>query len=154
MPPDLAEARLSDLLREAGIEVASPILSRVWKAVSPRLTRFGRAVELLAFLRAEVPVPGFDEHDAAQMSRVGSILLDRTPEHGADAQRVLEGEAHPAEEIHDFRRVVRWALTGQEVAPPLVTVWDLLGSRVALARIGAAVEAVEVAKTPSMRGKA
>lgn len=142
LPRDDAHARLGALLTEGGIPTTTEELPRLWRAVSPRLTRFDRAVELLGFLAPELPVPAFDEHDREGLLAVGPTLLEADPRDGEAAQEVLVAAADPPDEIHDFRRIIRWALTAQEVAPPLITVWDLLGSSRALGRVKAAVAAL------------
>jgi hypothetical protein len=71
--------------------------------------------------------------------RVGRAVLGARPGKGGAVRELLEGVSRREDEVHDLRRVLRWAITGQQVAPSLTRVWDLLGPDRALERLANAL---------------
>ena len=93
----------------------------------------------LAFLGNEWVAAETPARDRSQLARAGAAVLEARPGEGPAVREVLESVSRREDEIHDLRRVLRWAITGQEVAPPLTTVWDLLGADRALERLSNAL---------------
>ena len=124
-----AHARLATELDRVGVEVGSPErLAELWAAVAPRLRRFPESRAFLGFLSSEWTPPEIPEADRARTDRVCRAALERPPTNAAGLEPLFESlvESDPNER-HDFRRVLRWALTGQDVGPPVARVWELLG---------------------------
>ena len=112
---------------------------RYWDAVVGRLYRYHDVGRHLGFLGCGWTTAPTPERDQAQLVRAGQVVLEMRPGDGSALQEVLEATSRWETEINDLRRVLRWAITGQHVAPSLTVVWDLLGAVRALDRLSNAL---------------
>lgn len=137
LPAEERERRLLSALAEAGVATQGIPAFRLWEVVAPRIRRFADAGTFLRFLGPEFEPPFVPEADRPQLDRVRAELSAAGPvSTGSDLAERLDALAtHPAE-VHDLRRVLRWALTGQPIGPPVWRVWDLLGPEEAHRRLG------------------
>jgi hypothetical protein len=134
LDPDVRARRLDAALRAGGLSLDAERFDLAWRALRPKIRRLGDAPVWLAFLRPEWRRP----------------LIHVSPSPWAEGARHAAHVAGP-EELLDLlgvdlgarprhRRLMRWALTGQTLAPRLVDVWALLGSEEALRRLAGAGE--------------
>jgi hypothetical protein len=127
---------LAAALAGAGLEVECSRLPMVWETVEPRITRMGDVAVLLAFLRRDWQAPSMSERDLATLSDLAGVVIEERPASGEALTRLLEARAGARRDLlYEERRVLRWAITGQGVAPALARVWDLLGADGALSRL-------------------
>lgn len=129
MESDARNARLHETLEGCGISIGAERLAIVWEALRPRLRRMREVDELLAFLKASWRPPQVAEELRAQ--------LEALPPRFEGLDALIDHLAGTAGARAKQRRLVRWALTGQTVAPRLEHVWELLGTREAMRRLSA-----------------
>ncbi len=136
LPAEGREKRLEELLCDAGVPVAGQSLAALWDAVEPRIALMSDAVRFLGFLRSPWKPPEPPSTDRAELECLGTLLSEERPTDGEALGRVLDRLAgEDRGRFLDLRRVLRWAITGQVVAPPVATVWTLLGGQEALRRL-------------------
>jgi glutamyl-tRNA synthetase len=123
-------------------------LRRIVPLVQTRLKRLEDVVELTAFLFREIGVPAADSlvgkkmtvpESLAALRRARSLLSEVEP---FEPEAMETGTRALAEELGlkagQLFGIVRWAVTGQKVAPPLFGSLVVLGRAEALARLDAA----------------
>jgi len=146
---------LRDALRAAGLGDTVD-LDAAWNAIAPRIRRWDDAGRLLGFLHERWRPPEIDGRDHAILDPIVAALEDDATS-GASGEiltAIVEGLTHRRHDlVCEARRALRWALTGQDVAPPLATVWDLLGRERARARLrGALARAADAAAKIGLSG--
>ncbi len=138
--------RFGMILAEHRIPDSPGEVERLWAAVRPRIRCLSEAGALLGFLRGHWRALAVAPADRPKLERIAREVGGSRPQSGAALGKVLEGVSggHRGR-LLDLRRVLRRAITGQEIAPPLATVWDLMGADLALERLGRAMQATACA---------
>jgi hypothetical protein len=136
--PDERQRRLAHVLDALGVRGDRDYLDLLWTGVRPRLSTFDDARSLLSYLSSDWVPPGVEEREASELVRLRDALHGAPPRSGEAAVEILDGLGGGPDGIPRRRRLVRWVLTGQKMAPALHAVWDHMGSDRALSRISEA----------------
>jgi glutamyl-tRNA synthetase len=154
LPEEVLLERLLPFWQRAGL-VPDPCpagererLQRIVPLVQERLKRLEDVVALTAFLFREIEVPAAEslvgkkmtvQESLVALQRARSLLSEVEP---FEPEAMEAGLRALAEELGlkagQLFRILRWAVTGQKVAPPLFGSLAVLGREEALARLDAA----------------
>ena len=153
LPPDELARRLVPFYRQAGFAVTAADLQPIVPLIQTRITTLDDAPRLTAFFfQAEVhPDPaelvpkGLTPEQALQVARRVLALLESLPDMRASTteppMRALVDEL--GLHARQVFGLVRVAVTGQRVSPPLFESMELLGRDTVLARLRQAVALLE-----------
>ena len=149
---DLA-ARLKPFFLKAGLAVDDGLLAKVVPLVRERMTTLDEAVEMAGFFfRSEVvPEPadlaakGLTSAQSLEAARQSLVVLEGLPRLDAAAaeppmRALVDSLGLKAGQVFGILRV---AVTGQTVSPPLFESMEILGREVVLARVRRAIELLE-----------
>ncbi|MBU0704721.1 MAG: glutamate--tRNA ligase [Chloroflexi bacterium] len=128
-------------------------LRRIVPLIQERLKRLDEVVEWTAFLFREVETPPADklvgkkmtpEESLIALRRVRALLAEVEPFEPEAMEPPMRALAEELEiKAGQMFGIVRWAVTGQEVAPPLFGSLELVGREQTLARLSAAEVALD-----------
>ena len=153
LPPDELARRLVPFYRQAGFAVTAADLQPIVPLIQTRITTLDDAPRLTAFLfrdevrpdPAELVPKGLTPEQALQVARRVLALLESLPDMRASTteppMRALVDEL--GLHARQVFGLVRVAVTGQRVSPPLFESMELLGRDTVLARLRQAVALLE-----------
>lgn len=156
---DDVAARVKPFLEKAGLTVDDALLRKVTPLIQPRLVTLDDAVDMAGFFfRADPPltpeqltVKDLTPAQCAEALRLAQQVLENAPEPWAHA--VLEAPMRElAEELKlkpgQLFGLMRVAVTGQTVSPPLFECMEVMGKEVALRRVMHALKQVSTDAQP------
>jgi glutamyl-tRNA synthetase len=150
--PDLA-ARLKPFLEKAGYQVDDDKLNQIAPIVQERLVTFDDVVEVAGFFFEETVNPKLEDLvgknmsaiDSAQAIRKAYELLNGFPE--IDPHKVEQPLRDLTEQLGlkpgQFFGILRVAVTGRKVSPPLLESMAVIGKQKVLERLQNAVQLLE-----------
>lgn len=149
---DLAE-RIKPFFEKAGIQADLETLKQIAPMLQVRLTTLDEAVEKAAFFFQDEVHPAAEDlvgkkmtaGESAEAARQAYAVLAALPEITPEtAEEPLRQLAQSLDlNAGQLFGILRWAVTGQQVSPPLFESMAVMGKETALRRIQNAIEALD-----------
>lgn len=146
-------ARIKPYFTKAGLEVQNETLLKITPLIRERLVTLDDCLAFASFFFQETVKPnpedliakGLDAKQSAEIVRKAYEILSRLPEltHAATEppmRAYVEGSGFNAGQVFGILRV---AVTGQKVSPPLFESMEIIGREIVLERLKKAVEILE-----------
>jgi glutamyl-tRNA synthetase len=160
-PADLAQ-RLKPFLERAGLSPDDALLRQVAPLVQERIVTLDDVVDMAGFFFRPAPRPaaaellpkGLAPEQAASAIQQARALLEALPEAGWHDHAALEAPLRALAERLGLKPgllfgLLRVAVTGQSVSPPLFETMTVVGRAETLARLASAGETLRAAATAS-----
>jgi glutamyl-tRNA synthetase len=149
---DLA-VRLKPYFVEAGLEVPNDVLLKVTPLIRERLVTLDDCLAFARFFFEEHVEPnpedlvakGLDAQQSAEIARKSYEILSALPEINHTVaeppmRTYVESSGHNAGQVFG---ILRAAVTGQKVSPPLFESMEIIGKKIVLERLSNAIELLE-----------
>ena len=145
--------RLVPIFKGQGLEVTPADLLRVTPLIQERIRTLGEAVEMAGFLFQEAlsPLPedligqGISAADSAAAARRARELISEFA--GLEVEPLEAALRELADQlglkVGQLFGILRVAVTGQRVSPPLIETMELLGKELVIARLDQAIRQLE-----------
>jgi glutamyl-tRNA synthetase len=149
---DLA-ARLKPYFTGAGLEVPNDVLLRVTPLIRERLVTLDDCLAIASFFFQEQVQPnpqeliakGLDTHQSAEIARKAYQILSALPDfsHATAEPPMREYVENSGLSANQVFGVVRVAVTGQKISPPLFESMEIIGRAKVLERLQNAIRILE-----------
>jgi len=149
---DLSQ-RLYPYFEMAGLRVDPVILEKITPLVQPRITTLDDAVDIAGFFFRERVEPRVEEligkdlspQESAEIARKSYVVLEHVEAFSAEnaetaMRQLVEELGLTAGQVFGILRV---AITGQKISPPLFESMEIIGKQKTLERISYAVKLLE-----------
>jgi glutamyl-tRNA synthetase len=154
LPPDDLAARLKPFYLQAGYQVDDATLMAIIPLIQKRLVTLDDCLAFGGFFFKDTVDPepedliakGLDAEQSAEIARKAYAILDRLPEIAhATAEDPLRGLVEAMDlKTNQVFGILRVAVTGQKVSPPLFESMEVIGRDKVLERVRNAIEILEV----------
>jgi glutamyl-tRNA synthetase len=153
----LSTAELNDRLlpyfRKAGLQADAADLEPIVPLIQERIRTLDEAVSMAGFFFRETVEPAPDELVGKQLSAAESATAARQAQAVIEAYETLDIELLEADlrslaealdlKVGQLFGILRVAVTGQRVSPPLIETMQILGRELVLARLSSAISLLD-----------
>jgi glutamyl-tRNA synthetase len=153
LPAAELNARLLPFFHDAGLEVEPKSLDPIVPLIQERIRTLDEAVSMAGFFFRETVEPDPDQlvgknmsahESAAALSRAQTVVEASDVSDVELLEAELRGLAETLElKVGQLFGILRVAVTGQRVSPPLIESMQILGKELVIARIATAIEMLE-----------